>query len=293
MNLIRLASIGLFGICLSLPSFGQQSTAVYPDIFGAYFNNMPLISPAYIPADVKMNLSLSYKTRTGALNKISTLNFAFTRVLNVNKPNNHMIRLYFYNEKDGPYIHKPRAYANYAYKIKLTEDTYVSTGIALGFAQTGFTAPSSTANGNSISPDGSLGLTFSHKKLDAGFAACQMFNSVVNPVVAPITYTRYYNSYINYTFKLSPFVDLKSGFLWRALPSYQDDVCLFGMLEYKELVSFGGCYNYEKSLSFVVSTNLRVGKESIFISLVYNTPFFTKLPAWTDSVEMNGAYNFY
>lgn len=292
MNLIRLTAIGLLGLIISLPGFGQ-STAVYPDIFGAYFNNMPLISPSYIPRDVKMNLSLSYKTRTGALNKISTLNFAFTRVININKPNNHMVRLYFYNEKDGPYIHKPRAYANYAYKIKLAEDTYVSTGIALGFAQTGFTAPSSTANGNSISPDGSLGITFSHQKLDAGFAVCQMFNSVVNPVIAPITYRRYFNTYINYTFKLSNFVNLRSGFLWRSLPSYQDDVCLFGMFEYKEIISLGSCYNYNKSLSFVLSTNLRIGKESVLISLVYNTPFFTKLPAWTDSVEMNGGYNFY
>lgn len=292
MNLIRLASIGLFGMLISLPGFGQ-STDVYPDLFGAYFNNMALVSPAYIPQEVKMNLSLSYKTRTGALNKISTLNVAFTRVFNVDKPNNHMLRLYFYNEKDGPYIHKPRAYANYAYKIKLRKDTYVSTGVALGFAQTGFTAPSSTANGNSISPDGSLGITFSYKKLDVGFAACQMFSSVVNPVVAPITYKRYFNSYVNYTFRLSNFVQLKSGFLWRSLPSYQDDVCLFGMLEYKELISFGGCYNYNKSLSFVLSTNLRVGRESVLISLVYNTPFFTKLPAWTDSVEMNGGYNFY
>jgi len=292
MNLIRLASIGLFGIFITLPGFGQ-STAVYPDIFGAYFNNMALVSPAYVPRDVKMNLSLSYKTRTGALNKISTLNFAFTRVFNVNKANNHMLRLYFYNEKDGPYIHRPRAYANYAYKIKLAEDTYVSTGLAFGFAQTAFTAPSSTANGNSLSPDGSLGITFSYKKLDVGFAACQMFNSVVNPVIAPITYKRYFNSYINYTFRLSNFANLKSGFLWRSLPTYQDDICLFGMLEYKELISFGGCYNYNKSLSFVLSTNVRVGKESVFISLVYNTPFFSKLPAWTDSVEMNGAYNFY
>lgn len=292
MNLIRLAGIGLFGIFISLPGFGQ-STAVYPDIFGAYFNNMALITPAYIPRDVKMDLNLSYKTRTGALNKISTLNFSFTRVFNVNKANNHMLRLYFYNEKDGPYIHRPRAYANYAYKIMLTEDTYVSTGVALGFAQTAFTAPSSTANGNSISPDGSLGIAFSHKKLDVGLAACQMFNSVVNPVIAPITYKRYFNSYVSYTFRLSDFVNLKSGFLWRALPTLQDDVCIYEMLEYKELISLGGCYNYNKSLSFVFSTNLRIGKESILISLVYNTPFFTKLPAWTDSVEMNGGYNFY
>lgn len=292
MNLIRITYLSLLSTCLALPGFSQHA-AVYPDIFGAYFNNMALISPAYVPEEVKMNLSLSYKTRTGALNKISTLNFAFTRVFNVSKPNNHVLRLYFYNEKDGPYIHKPRAYANYAYKIKLAENTYVSTGIALGFAQTGFTAPSATANGNSISPDGSLGITFTHKKLNIGFATCQMFNSAVNPVVAPITYKRYFNSYIHYDFRLSPFVMLKSGFLWRALPTMQDDLCLFGMFEYKQLISLGSCYNYSKSLSFVLSANLRVGKESVFLSFVYNTPFFTKLPAWTDSVEMNGAYNFY
>jgi len=292
MNLIRITCIGLLSLFFYLPVSGQ-STAVYPDLFGAYFNNMALVSPAYIPKEVKMNLNLSYKTRTGALNKISTFNFAFTRVFNYTKPNSHLLRLYFYNEKDGPYIHKPRAYVNYAYKIALTENLFVSTGIALGIAQTAFTAPSSTANGNSLSPDGSLGITFMYKKLDVGFAACQMFNSVVNPVVAPITYKRYFNTYVNYTFKLSPFLNLKSGFLWRSLPTYQDDICLFGMLDYRDLISFGGSYDYAKSLSFVVSTNLRVGKESLLLSFVYNTPFFTKLPTWTDSYELNGGYNFY
>ncbi len=292
MKLNRIICVGFVNLIFYLPVSGQ-STSVYPDLFGAYFNNMPLVSPAYIPKDVKMNLNLSYKTRTGALNKISTFNFAFSRVFNYTQKNNHLLRLYFYNEKDGPYIHKPRAYINYAYRITLAENLTVSTGLALGIAQTAFTAPSSTANGNSLSPDGSLGITLSYKKLDVGFAACQIFNSVVNPVVAPITYRRYFNTYINYTFKLSPFVNLKSGFLWRSLPTYQDDICLFGMLDYKDLISFGGCYNYSKSLSFVVSTNIRVGKESLLLSFVYNTPFFTKLPAWTDSVEINGGYNFY
>ncbi|WP_245553851.1 type IX secretion system membrane protein PorP/SprF [Cytophaga aurantiaca] len=282
----------MFILLLNLPVFGQNN-AVYPDQFGAYFNNMYLVSPAYVPADTKMDLNFAYKTRTGALNKISTFNFAATRVLNYTKPNNHVIRLYFYNEKDGPYIHRTRAYANYAYKIKLGEDLFLSSGLAIGFAQTGFTAPSSTANGNSMAPDAAIGLSVNFKKIEAGIAVNQLLNSIVNPVAAPVKYERYYNSYIQYTFKLSPFINLKSGMLWRYLPTYSDDINVFGMLEYRDVFSMGSCYKYNKSLSFIVSAKLHVGKESILLSFIYNTPFFSKLPAWTDSVELNGNYSFY
>jgi len=292
MNLIYTNCLILFTMLINLPVFGQNN-AVYPDQFGAYFNNMYLVSPAYVPADTKMNLNAAYKTGTGALNNISTFNFAFTRVLNNTKPNNHVARLYFYNEKDGPYIHRTRAYANYAYKIKLGDEIFLSSGIAIGFAQTAFTAPSSTANGNSIAPDAAIGLSLNCKKLEAGFAVNQLLNSVVNPVVAPIEYKRYYNSYIQYTFTLSPFVNLKSGMLWRSLPAYSDDVNIFGMLEYKDILSLGSSYKYNKSFSFIVSTKFHIGKESILLSFIYNTPFFTKLPAWTDSVELNGGYTFY
>lgn len=293
MNLIYTNCLLLLGLLANLPVFGQSNTAVYPDQFGAYFNNMYLVSPAYVPLDTKMNLNAAYKTRTGALNKIATFNFAFTRVLNYSKPNNHVARIYFYNEKDGPYIHRTRAYANYAYKLKLGNELYLSSGIAIGFAQTAFTAPSSTANGNSIAPDASIGLSVNYKKLEAGFAVNQLLNSVVNPVVAPIEYSRYYNSYIQYTFMISPFVNIKSGMLWRALPTYNDDINIFAMLEYKDVFSLGSCYNYNKNFSFIVSTNIHVGKESILLSFIYNTPFFTKLPAWTDSMELNGGYTFH
>ena len=292
MNLIYTNCLLLFIILLNLPVSGQNN-AVYPDQFGAYFNNMYLISPAYVPADTKMNLNFAYKTRTGALNKIATFNFAFTRVFNNTKSNNHLVRLYFYNEKDGPYIHRTRVYANYAYKIKLGDELFLSSGIAIGFAQTAFTAPSSTGNGNSIAPDASIGLSVNYKKLEAGLSVNQLLNSIVNPVVASIEYERYYNSYIQYIFKLSPFINLKSGMLWRYLPSYRDDINIFGMLDYKDFISVGSCYNYNKSFSFIVSTKLHVGTESILLSFIYNTPFFTKLPAWTDSVELNGGYTFY
>ncbi|WP_299247883.1 type IX secretion system membrane protein PorP/SprF [uncultured Cytophaga sp.] len=283
----------LFALFLqNIPVLGQN-TAVYPDQFGAYFNNMYLVSPAYVPLDTKMDINVAYKTGTGALNKIATFNVAFTRVLNYTKPKNHIARVYFYNQKDGPYIHRTRAYANYAYKIKIGKETFLSSGIAFGFAQTAFTAPSSSGNGNSLAPDAALGVSLNHKKNEAGISINQLLNSTINPVIAPIKYERYINSYIQNTFTVSPFVSIKCGALWRYLPSYTDDVSFFGMLQYKDVISIGSSYKYNKSLSFIVTTNIHIGTERIFISFVYNTPFFTKLPAWTDSVELNGGYTFY
>ena len=250
---------------------------------------MYLVSPAYVPTNTKINLNFAYKTGTGALNKIAIFNFAFTRVLNNTRPNNHLVRFYFYNEKDGPYIHRTRAYANYAYKIKLGDEIFLSSVIA----QTAFTAPSSIGKGNSIAPDASIDLSLNYKKLEAGFAINQLLNSIANPVVAPIEYKRYYNSYIQYTFKLSPLVNLKSGMLWRSLPTYNDDINIFGMLDYKDFISIGSSYKYHKSFSFMVSTKIHVGTENILLSFIYNIPFFTKLPAWTNSVELNGVYTFY
>jgi hypothetical protein len=292
MNLIYAHCILLVLLVQHMTVLGQN-TAIYPDQFGAYFNNMYLVSPAYIPLETKMDINLAYKTGTGALNKISTFNVAFTRVLNYTKPNNHVARVYFYNEKDGPYIHRSRAYANYAYKIKLGEKLFLSSGVAIGFAQTAFTAPSSTGNGNSLAPDAAVGVSMNYKKFEAGVAINQLLNSTINPVAAPIKYGRYINSYIQNTFTVSPFVNIKCGALWRHLPSYTDDISIFGILEYKDIISIGSSYKYNKSLSFIVTTKINIGTERIFLSFIYNAPFFSKLPAWTDSAELNGGYSFY
>jgi type IX secretion system PorP/SprF family membrane protein len=292
MKLITISCIYTITLFLS-PALRGQTNAVYPDQSTAYFNNMYLINPASIPTDVKMNLSLLYKTKTGALSNITTFSFSFARILNYSKPNNHLIRIYFFNEKDGPYIQRPRASLNYAYKLAISDKLSLSSGVSLGFVQTIFTAPSATGNGNATSPDAAIGIAFLHKKFDVGFSINQILNASVNPVAAQIQYTRYYNTYLNYTFKLSHTLKLKSGMLWNYLPTYPDNINLYGMLEIKEIFSFGSCYRYNKNLSFIVSTNFFIMRESILLSFIYNTPLSTTLPNWTDSIELNGGYSFH
>jgi hypothetical protein len=272
-----------------------QSNDFYPDLFGAYFNNMSLISPAYFPKDCKTDITLSYKSRTGAFSKVSTFAFAVSRVLQYQKKNNQLLRIYFYNQKDGPYISYPRGYFNYGYSMSLFKDVKIAAGFALGFAQTSFSAPTATANGNSTSPDGSIGMSFRYKNnLEIGVASCQIFNSVVSPVVAPITYKRYFNFYANYETILSPFLTLSTYVLWRNTPGVMNDMNISALLNYnKGVFSFGGSYRYDKGLSFFVSTKLNFGTEAILLSFVYNTPFLTKLPGWTDSAEMHGQYSWY
>ena len=284
----------LFFVFIAPFSIKGQTNDVYPDLFGGYFSNMALISPAYFPKEGKTEFALSYKSRTGAFSKISTFAFVASRVLQYQKKNNHLVRVFFYNQKDGPYINHPRAYANYAYSISLFKDVKIAAGFAMGFVQTSFSAPSATANGNATSPDGSVGISFKYKKdLECGIVSSQIFNSAVSPIAAPIIYKRYYTFYINYTVVLSTFLKVNNYALWRNTPGVMSDYVVSSLLNYKDVFSFGGSYRYSKSLSFFISTKINFGKEILLLSFVYNTPFFTKIPAWTDSAEFHSEYSLY
>jgi len=279
----------LFFISLVVPAIGQKND-LYPDLYNTYFYNPGLINPAYIAREGKAEVYVFYKHRTGIFQKIASYSVTGSRTFRTKSKSAHLIRAIITNENQGPYIATTRGYANYAYQVPLSENTALMAGAAVGLAQVAFSAPSATATGSYKSPDGSLGLMLRSNNLEAGASMMQIFNSVTEPLITPISLKRYYNFFVSHGKDLSPFVKLQGNILWQLLPSTKDNLVGNILLSYKESISFGSGIGTKSGLNFFMRFNIPIEEEDkLAIVISYNSAF-SSIPV--DALELNISYLF-
>lgn len=273
-------------------AFGQASSS-YPDQYSVYFQNMALISPAFIPDEGKADFVAGYKTRTGAFKKVAT--YSFSGAILKRRSNNsvHAARVFVLNEKQGPYISSPSGYLNYAYQLPVFDNINVSTGFAFGFSGVYFSAPSASGTASALIPDGSLGLSLNGENLEFGFSAMQVFNSKSTPISSLIILTRYFNSYIKLKKDLNPFWRVNLYGLWRTFPDVSDDINGGLTLEFKEHFGFGAILRYEKGVSFLLTLSPLQEDEGLDISFAYNSTLLSPMSTLHNSLEFILAFKMY
>ena len=275
-------------VFLSLTAF-CQSNAVYPDLLSAYFYNMASIHVGYIPTNGTADFAVGYKFHEGQLKKVNTLSFAGAKVFRSNKGNAQAIRVLGYNEQNGPYISSPKGYLNYAYEVKLGEESHLFAGIALGAAGIYFSAP--TFSGSTWMPDGSLGVGFRFRTLSAGASTLQMFNSGSSQLGDTYRLGRFYHFYAAVEQELG--LDWKcNGYaLWRKLGSSGDDLGAALSITAREVFTLGTSLRYKAGMSFFTAFHIDAGENKLLLSLNYNAaPIFTSLPTWQNSFEISVGY---
>jgi hypothetical protein len=283
-------SVVLFFLIL-IPFLAQgQQNILYPDAFGVNINNLSLINSWYVPDNGKFDFTGAYKYRTGPFSKIAT--YSATAAVISRKDNNRVqaARVIFFNQKEGPYIEKPRAYINYIYQIPLNEQTSLSAGVTLGFAGVFFSAPSSTAAGSVFLPDGSLGLGLKRKKFSAGISSFQIFNSKGSPLTGRIILKRYYHLFLSGEKDLSPDWIFKGFLLWGLMPSQTDRKEASISFTFKDALSVGSAFRYKQGLSFFSSFQTNAGKNVLLLSFGYNTSFFASSSYLQNSMELLVGY---
>lgn len=270
-------------------AFGQ-STNLYPETFAGFFNHQALLNPAFQKDTGKMAFTASIKARTGAFKGIATYYAALERNFMNEKNSGHTVRIIFYDEKEGPYIGKPRGYLNYAYRLVVANQTFVGAGAALGFTQVAFSAPSVSAAGTATMPDGSIGLYMKHKRKKIGVSWMQLFNNQSSPANVAVKLHRYYNFYGEIEKELNYAWNVKTALLFRLLPEYRDNLDLALLFSYKKTFLFGTSARYRYGMSFFVSFNVPAGNDLLSFNFVYNTPFFSNITNLNNSFEISPSY---
>jgi type IX secretion system PorP/SprF family membrane protein len=276
-------------ILTNLPLWGQRND-IFPDLYSAYFNNVTLINPSFIPSEGKVDLVATYKNRIGPFSKIATYSFTGAKVFRKENQTAHLARIIFFNEKEGPYIQRPRGYANYAYSLPLTENTQLSAGIALGFSQIAFSAPSATGVGTAMLPDGSLGLSLRSKDLSFGISSLQLFNASSEAINALIRLRRHYNFFLSTQKDLSLNWKVKGYFFYRILPYANNNTDITLALDYKNVFCFGSSIRYRQGMSFFVTFNINLGKDRLLLNFAYNSPILSNSNNLLNSVELTTGY---
>lgn len=247
-----------------------------------------MANPSNVPTDAKVEVGLTYKFSTGPIKDLSTLAFSGAKIWGQENTSTHVGRVSAFNEQEGPYINYPKAYLNYAYRLRIAENTSLSAGTALGGAGIYFSAPSATTS--LFLPDGSLGLGLQHRKVSLGASSMQMFNSTVAPLLATIRFTRYYQLHAEAEKELGIDWLFKASVLWRILPKVKDDFIGSLSFEYLETLRFGAAYRKNAGLALFGAVYLHGESNNVMISFTYNSPFFSNLPRLQNSMEIGLAY---
>jgi hypothetical protein len=259
-------------------------------MFAGFFNHQPLFNPAFQQDTGKVIFSASIKSRMDAFKNIATYYASIDRSIMNDRNAGHTFRLFFFNEKEGPYIEKPRAYFNYAFRVSLAKETYLSSGAAIGLSQVAFSAPSASAVGTSTMPDASVGLYFKRRNFTTGISTMQLLNSESSPASVLVKLGRYYNFFINQEKQLGYSWIFRAAVLYRLLPSSFDNLDAALLLTFKETMTVGVSGRYRYGTSFFFSLNINTGNSILNLNFVYNSPFLSGVTALNNSFEISPSY---
>ena len=189
----KIQLITYFSLIL-LPSFGQTN-GTYPDQFSSYFFNKSLFNAAYIPLTGESEAIVQSKVRSGVYSDISTLAASIQKTIQSDRQW-HSGRFIFQNEKEGPYISRPRFYGNYSIRISLNNKWTLFGGAAIGLVNPNYNTPSKVVN--TTLPDGALGIILTYKNSLFGVSSNQIFNNSPSSITS-IKLNRYYNLHFETT----------------------------------------------------------------------------------------------
>jgi type IX secretion system PorP/SprF family membrane protein len=243
--------------------------------------NYPLINPAYAAVDSGVNIVSGNKMNFGAY-RIFRTNYlsATVRMRGASRdsvsPNNHGIGLAALTDKEGEFINRNRLYLTYAYKISLTQNFHLSTGISLGMANYAIQGSNISPSGSAIAPDGNVGIWMFTRKSYLGVSLNQFFNSRLTPIGETSVLVRHLNVIAGKTVVFSPFVQLKSSVVVRSAKNFATDVDVVNLFVVHDKLSAGFNYKHHKAFVFMVgleSIPFRQGKHQAGGWFSYSIPF--------------------
>lgn len=289
VSLRKLLSSFLFIFNITIVCYSQQIQNFYlPDYYSSTaLDHLALINPAWTADEKRATLNSLYKSRSGLFNEVATITAYGDVLLNSKSNVGQVARVLFQNEKEGPYISSPKFYGNYAVKIPLREDLFLSAGLALGVASISFTAPSGMGKGSA--PDVNAGLILKYRKTEIGAASYQLLNNSITAINSPLLFKRFYQFYFQSEKDLSEYLTLRAHLFYRPQP-YRDLGNAALLLCYKETIAFGGMYQYQRGTSFLASLYLNQSNNPIILNFSFNSLFLSNRLLTTGSYELGLQY---
>lgn len=267
-----------------------QHYSLYPQLNSTFQQQKVWVNPAYV-SEVG-NYSLNFQTHFRTVNRGQAGLYFFDGGTWIRKDSvAHGFRLLVANEKEGPYISRPRAYVNYALLRPLTRHWSLYSGVSFGFFSTFISAATTTLNNNFMLPDGNIGFGIKNKRLDGGFSIMQAFDNEIAEV-RHLKLRRYYHYHFSYQQPVNNnFVVELSGF-YRHFLDLDNQLTTSLEVEYKNQLSMGTLYHTLNGVSFLFNYSDEIYQTRYSLFLTYNLGITAASRKLSQSMEMGVGLNF-
>jgi len=264
-----------------------QNGALMPDVYDQFFQNYYLINPANTDTSAVI-INMGHKSQIGIFRGVRQTYFdANFRIISQSSNNRHNIGMQLFNNSEGDFFSKNRAYGRYAFDIRLTDAYFLSAGLSFGMVSYAFKATQSSAGGSDLTYDGSLGLWLVGRKLKVGSSIQQVFQKSLSPIGQSFELRRVYNLNASYSFFINPYIELTTH-AWYKYQQYQNNYFQFAAIVIlQNLVEFGGNFKYQRGLVLVGGLkDIPVGTSKISIAMSYSIGVLNKLAKGDNAVEI-------
>ncbi len=265
---------------------GQNGTLM-PDVYDQFFQNYYLINPANTDTS-EIILNMGHKSQIGIFRGVRQTYFdANFRIKSKNPNARQYVGVQLFNNSEGDFFSKNRAYGRYAFDIRITEAYYLSAGLSFGMVSYAFKATQSSAGGSDFTYDGSLGLWLVGRKLKVGTSMQQVFQKTLTPIGQTFELRRQYNVNASYSLFINPYIELTTHAWYKYQQYHKNDFQLAAIVTLQNLIEFGGNYRYQKGVVLVGGLkDIHIGTSRICIAMSYSTGVLNYIAKGDNAVEV-------
>lgn len=261
-----------------------QLYSLYPQLNSTFQQQKVWVNPGYVSEEGSYNLNFQTHFRT--VNRGQAGLYFFDGGTWIRKDSMaHGFRVLVSNEKEGPYISRPRAYFNYTQLRKLTRQWSLYSGVSVGFFSTFITASTATSNNNFMLPDGNIGVGIKNHRLDAGISIMQVFDNEIE-VLRNIKLSRYYHYHITYSQPLNDVFTVSLSGFYRHFLDLKNQLTTSLEANYKNQLGMGMLYHSLNGVSFYFHYSGEVYQTNYSLFLTYNSGVTAASRKLSQSMEM-------
>jgi type IX secretion system PorP/SprF family membrane protein len=265
---------------------GQNSTLM-PDMYDQFFQNYYLINPANTDTS-EIIVNMGHKSQTGIFHGVRQTYFdANFRIKSSNLNNRHYVGIQLFNNSEGDFFSRSRAYGRYSFDIKLSNAYYLSAGASFGAVNYVFKATQSSAGGSALTYDGALGLWLVSNRFKLGASMQQVFQRSLAPLNQEFVLRRVYNINGSYKVRINHYVELTTHFWYKYQQYSRTDVQIAAIVTLQQLVDFGMNYRYKKGLVLIAGLkDIPIGTSKISLAMSYSTGVLNYIAKGDNGIEI-------
>ncbi len=257
----KLSFTGVLFFLMLHHSTVAQTSLSFSDFFDQFYNNYYLLNPANTDTSYQIAAKVANKAQTGLFQGVNKIYMDVDLRVSPKKNVIHFAGIQIINNREGDYISKNRLLGRYSLRIKTSERSSLSAGLALGFVNYAFNTSQAGVGGSAWVPDGNAGLWYLRKKLSLGFSMQQMFSQRIRPVDQTFILDNYFNFTAKYSQPINYFLNINSHFYSKFQKGQPAYFVLASLFEIQEKFDAGVSYSYLRGLSGVVGIKqLSMGK---------------------------------